>query len=164
MRRLGLPPGQEEGGNGESPSLSSIRAIRSSIHCCSNSRIASSHIDRDRRCSTPSRRASGEGSRAMRSRILGCTTQSFSYSSTHSAYVRSAIAPSRRVGEIHFSRRDKALGRRTGSLFHRAPRAGCLTGLRAGTLVSAVYAEAFALRNHAPHSLPLATLGSQRPR
>lgn len=51
----------------------------------------------------------------------------------------------------------------SGVLAHRAPRAGCLTGLRAGTPVSrSVYADSFAHRNIAPHSLPVATLRSPR--
>lgn len=99
----------------------------------------------------------------MRSNILGCTVQSRSYSSTHSLYVRSAIDSSQQIGGVILCRRGEGAGRLTAIdlLLHRAPRAECLTGLRAGTPVScSVYADSFVHRNIAAQPFPLTTLRS----
>ena len=69
------------------------------------------------------------------------------------------------IGGAILCRRDKGAGRLTAIdlLLHRAPRAECLTGLRAGTPVSrSVYAVFFAHRNIAAQPFPLTTLRSQR--
>ena len=79
--------------------------------------------------------------------------------------VRAPMYPPRQIGGVILCRRDKGAGRLTAIdlLFHRAPRAGCLTGLRAGTPVScSVYADSFVHRNIAPQPFPLTTLPSQR--
>lgn len=71
-----------------------------------------------------------------------------------------------KIGGAILCRCDKGVGRLTAIdlLFHRAPRAECLTGLRAGTPVSgSVYADSFVHRNIASRSFPLTTLRSPRP-
>ena len=101
----------------------------------------------------------------MRSKILGVRAQSRSYSSTHSLYVRSAIASSQQIGGAILCRRGTAVIHLTDAddVLHRAPRAGCLTGLRAGTPVScSVYADSFVHRNIAAQPFPIATLRSPR--
>ena len=66
------------------------------------------------------------------------------------------------IGRAILCRRDEAAARRSATLLHRALRAGCLTGCRAGTPVSrSVYADLFVHRNIVPPSFPVATLGSQ---
>ena len=99
----------------------------------------------------------------MRSKIFCVSAQRRSCSSTHSVYVRSGISSSMQIGGVILCRRDKGAGRLTAIdlLFHRAPRAGCLTGLRAGTPVScSVYADSFVHRNIAAQPFPLTTLRS----
>ena len=69
------------------------------------------------------------------------------------------------IGGVILCRRGEGAGRLTAIdlLLHRAPRAECLTGLRAGTPVTrSVYADSFVHRNIAPRSLPVATLRCQR--
>lgn len=73
---------------------------------------------------------------------------------------------SQQIGGAILCRRDKGSLRLMASLcplLHRAPRAECLTGLRAGTPVSrSVYADSFAHRNIASQPFPLTTLRSQK--
>lgn len=68
------------------------------------------------------------------------------------------------IGGATLCRRNKGVDRVTAIdlLFHRAPRARSLTGLRAGTLDHPVYAERRSCRNITMHSLPVATLRSAR--
>ena len=75
-----------------------------------------------------------------------------------------AVPTHMQIGGATLCRRNKGVGRLTaiGLLFHRAPRARSLTGLRAGTLEHPVYAERRSCRNIAMHSLPVATLRSAR--
>lgn len=72
---------------------------------------------------------------------------------------------SQQIGGVTLCRRGTAVIHLTDAddVLHRAPRAGCLTGLRAGTPVTrSVYADSFVHRNIAPHSFPLTTLCNQR--
>jgi hypothetical protein len=62
------------------------------------------------------------------------------------------------LGGVNLCRRDKApdeLALLTGALLHRAPRAGCLTGCRAGTLVPTQSTLPDFHAQHTPDSLPL---------
>jgi hypothetical protein len=62
------------------------------------------------------------------------------------------------LGGVILRRRDKApdeLALHEGALLHRAPRAGCLTGCRAGTLVPTQSTLPDFHAQHTPDSLPL---------
>ena len=94
----------------------------------------------------------------MRSKIFGVCSQSRSYSSTSSLYVSSAIAPTQSIGGVILRRRVKApdeLALFSVALLHRAPRAGCLTGCRAGTPVSPQFTLPHFHAQHTPDLLPL---------
>ena len=83
------------------------------------------------------------------------TGHTSSHAVTHDPHIQ--------IGRATLCRRGKGAARLMAIdlLLHRAPRAECLTGLRAGTPVSrSVYADSFVHRNIAPYSLPVATLRS----
>jgi len=71
----------------------------------------------------------------------------------------------KQIGGVTLCRRGTAVIHLTDAddVLHRAPRAGCLTGLRAGTPVTgSVYADSFVHRNIAAQPFPLTTLRSPR--
>ena len=80
----------------------------------------------------------------------------------HTNHIHACIQ--QEIGGAILCRRDEApneLAFLDGALLHRAPRAGCLTGPGAGTLVTrSVYADSFLHRNIDDRTLPVMRLGT----